>query len=155
MSEIPEKLDTARLAKALGNRRAGTIGTKRTAMIANLKAHGATSKDPGWRWLAALDDDQVAIVVGSHVETVDSACAMLARGGAPADKDRVTAAAARAREAAEHIFRLVVADGEYMSDGGEDPAIEVFTYEEDPQKAEFGIQDRDGHSYAVRVFAGE
>jgi hypothetical protein len=85
-AKAPATLDKGKLAKLLGDRRARTVGPRRTAMITSLKAHGAASSDAGWKWLSTLDTDQVAILVGSHVETEASAWRMLAMGGAPPDK---------------------------------------------------------------------
>jgi hypothetical protein len=87
-SSIPEKLSKSALEASLKKGKLpGTISAKRQALMAQIKAEaGKRSKDPGWKYVAGLTVEQIAVLVGSHVEVMSGAVKMLAKGGAVSDR---------------------------------------------------------------------
>jgi hypothetical protein len=83
------KLSKSQLSVTLGDKKAGVISAKRSGVISQLQTIGRSSKDPGWKYLASLSEQQVAILIGGHVETLESAIKKLAAGGARPDRKSV------------------------------------------------------------------
>ena len=44
--------------------------------------------DPGWAFVASLSDEEMALVLGSHVETLPAAIQKLREGGAKPDRSQ-------------------------------------------------------------------
>jgi hypothetical protein len=87
---IPEKLDPAKLKATLAaGKPPVTISAKRSAMMAQIKAEaGKHPKDPGWKFIASCTVEQIATIVGSHVENMAGACKKLSEGGAKPDQKK-------------------------------------------------------------------
>jgi hypothetical protein len=84
----PIALDRAALEATLAAARpAVQIGGERRAMIGEVQAMAAKRKaDAGWAFVATLSTQQVATLVGTHVENVTGAVRKLAEGGAKPDQ---------------------------------------------------------------------